>query len=430
VPHKRSDLFGPGVLIFLRAKIFTVMKFRATIKKEDGSTEKRIIEAASRFAVYEQVEKEGGMVVSLEEGGGSGFTPPKWLDIKLTSGVKFEERITFTKNLSAMLTAGLTLSRALSVIERQSANKNLKAITADLEASVKKGDALHEALLRHQNVFSKLFIAMTKAGEESGTLADSLKVVAKQMDRSYTLSRKIRGAMIYPCVILFAIVVIGILMMIYVVPTLAATFKQLGVELPTATRIIIGLSDFMSSHVLVVFALLIAAAIALFIFLRSKVGSAMVLMASLHIPVIGTLVRETMSARAARSLASLLSSGVEMLSAISITEEVVGDNLFGKVVGEAGARVKKGDALSAAFVEHSKLYPVFLGDMIAVGEETGKVSDMLAQVAEFYEADVEDGTKDLSTIIEPVLMLVIGSAVGVFAVSMIAPIYSLSSSIG
>jgi type IV pilus assembly protein PilC len=140
-------------------------------------------------------------------------------------------------------------------------------------------------------------------------------------------------------------------------------------------------------------------------------------------------VRETFSARAARALSSLLASGVEMLSAIAITEEIVGDNRFGKVVGESGARVKKGDALSAAYIEHPKLYPVFFGEMIAVGEETGQVSGMLSQVAEYYENDVEEGTKDLSTIIEPMLMLFIGAFVGVFAISMISPIYSLSSQI-
>lgn len=404
------------------------MKFRVTLKKEDGKEEKRVIEAPSRFAVYEAVEKEGGAVLSLAEGG-RGFAAPKWLDIKLTSGIKTEEKITFTKNLSAMLTAGLTLSRALSVIERQSSNKNLKKIVTDLEAAVKRGDAFHEALAKHEKVFSKLFIAMTKAGEESGTLAASLKVVATQMDRSYALSRKIRGAMIYPAVILFAIIVIGILMMVYVVPTLSATFKELGVELPLATRIIIGASEFMAANVILVFALLIIALLAIIAFFRTKTGSNIVLMASLRIPVIGNLVRETMSARASRALSSLLSSGVEMLGALQIAEEVVGDNPFGKVVREAGVRVKKGEALSLAFSDHAKLYPVFMGDMIAVGEETGKVSDMLSQVAEYYEADVEDGTKDLSTIIEPMLMLVIGAAVGVFAVSMISPIYSLSSSI-
>lgn len=404
------------------------MKFRVTLKKADGQEEKRVIDAPSRFAVYGTVEKEGATVVSIEEGGG-GFAIPTSFNVQLTSGVKQEERITFTKNLAAMLTAGLTLSRALSVIQRQSNNKALKKIVNDLEERVKKGDAFFEALSAHKKVFSKLFIAMTKAGEESGTLADSLRVVARQMDRSFTLQKKIKGAMIYPSIILFAIVVIGILMMIYVVPTLSATFKELGVELPAATRAIIGISDFMAAHVLVVFGLFIGFTLAFLAFLRSKVGSNIVLAIALRVPVIGTLVRETYSARAARSLSSLLSSGVEMLSAIAIAQEVVGDNRFGKVLEEAGARVKKGEPLSIAFVEHSKLYPVFVGDMIAVGEETGQVAGMLGQVAEYYETDVEEGTKDLSTVIEPVLMLLIGAFVGVFAVSMISPIYSLSSSI-
>lgn len=403
------------------------MKFTVTLKKEDGTQEKRVVDAVSRFAVYADIEKEGATVVTLSEGGG--FTTPKWLSMNLTSGVKTEERITFTKNLSAMLGAGLTLSRALSVIERQSGNKGLKAIVTDLEARVKKGDAFHEALAAHDKVFSKLFIAMTKAGEESGTLADSLKVVAKQMDRSFTLQKKIKGAMIYPAIILFAIAVIGVLMMIYVVPTLSSTFKELGAKLPQATLVVIGISDFMSSHVIIVFLILFLSIAAIILFTRSKFGGNIILAVSLHIPVIATLVRETYSARAARALSSLLSSGVEMLSAIAITEEIVGDNRFGKVVGEAAVRVKKGDALSAAFIEHPKLYPVFIGEMIAVGEETGQVAGMLGQVAEYYENDVEDGTKDLSTIIEPVLMLLIGAFVGVFAVSMISPIYSLSSQI-
>lgn len=405
------------------------MKFRVTLKHEDGREEKRVIEAASRFAVYGDAEKEGSMVVSIEEGGGNNSLIAKLLNFNIGTGIKTEERITFTKNLSAMLTAGLSLSRALSVIERQSRNKNLKRIVLDLEEQVKKGTSFNEALALHNKVFSKLFIAMTKAGEESGTLSDALKVVARQMDRSFTLEKKIKGAMIYPSIILSAIVVIGALMLIYVVPTLSNTFKELNVSLPLATRIIINASDYMASHVVIVFIGLGVFFGGIMLFLRSKVGSKIVLAGSLYIPVIGELVRETMSARAARAMASLLTSGVEMLTALSIAEEVVGDNIFGKIVAEAAVRVKKGESLSLAFAEHPKLYPLLVADMIAVGEETGKVSDMLAQVAEYYETDVEDRTKDLSTIIEPILMLVIGVAVGIFALAMITPIYSLSSKI-
>jgi type IV pilus assembly protein PilC len=405
------------------------MKFRVQLKTENGTEERRVVDVPSRFAVYGEAEKEGATVLSIEEGGGAGFSLGKVATLTIGTGVKTEERITLTKNLSAMLSAGLTLSRALSVIERQTHNKSLKAIVSDLEEQVKKGTSFHEALMLHSKVFSKLFIAMTKAGEESGTLADALKVVARQMDRSYTLEKKIRGAMIYPGIILFAIVIIGALMLMYVVPTLSSTFKELNVKLPLATRLIVGASDFMAHNVLLVFAIIGAVFALFFAFTRSKIGKRIILAVSLRLPVIGNLVRETFAARAARSLSSLLTSGVEMLSAVEIAAEVVGDNIFGNVVTEAGVRVRKGEALSAAFAEHAKLYPFFMADMIAVGEETGKVAEMLGQVADYYETDVEESTKDLSTIIEPMLMLVIGVAVGIFALAMISPIYSLSSKI-
>lgn len=404
------------------------MRYRITVRTEGQPDQTRVVEAESRFKVYEDIHNKGGFVVNLTEMG-PGFDINKLFSVTIGSGVKMEQRIAFTKNLAAMLSAGLTLSRALSVIERQNRNQALKRVITALEDDIKQGSAFHEALAKHPQIFSKLFIAMTKSGEESGTLADSLKVVARQMDRSYSLSRKIRGAMIYPAIILTAIVIIGILMLVYVVPTLSSTFKSLGVKLPLATRIILGMSDFMAKNVLLVAGGLILLVFLGILFVRSRFGSRLVLAVALRLPVIGELTRETMTARAARSLASLLSSGVEMLTAIAITHEVVGDNIFGNVIDEAATGVKKGEQLSAAFIAHPKLYPFFFADMIAVGEETGKVAEMLGQVAEFYETDVEERTKDLSTIIEPLLMLLIGGAVGVFAIAMISPIYSLSSAI-
>ncbi len=401
------------------------MKFRVAVQSPDGTKSTRTVDAANRFGVYSQMEAAGVTVLSLEEekaGKGMG-------GFSLKARIKTEEKITFTKNLSAMLTAGLTLSRALSVIDRQSKNKTLKVVVSDIEERIKTGGTFHEALMVHNKIFSELFIAMTKAGEESGTLADSLKAVARQMDRSYSLQRKVKGAMIYPSIILSAILVIGVLMLMFVVPTLSATFASLGVKLPLATRIIVGLSDYMAHNVIIVLVLLAGFFGGIYAFTHSKFGAALILQVALRIPVIGEMVRETMAARAARALSSLLSSGVEMLTAIKIAGEVVGKNVFGAVLIEAEESVRKGEALSATFNKYPSLFPAFFTDMILVGEETGKVSDMLGQVAEYYEVDVEDRTKDLSTIIEPMLMLFIGVFVGIFAISMISPIYSLSSKI-
>ncbi|HVB20156.1 MAG TPA: type II secretion system F family protein [Candidatus Paceibacterota bacterium] len=402
------------------------MKFRATIRKEGVPDEMRVIEAPSRFAVYEQIQKEGGLVTELREGAG-GFAIPAWLNYNIGTGIKRAEVIRTARNLSAMLAAGLSLSRALSVIERQSGNKHLKEIVTALSESIKKGSSFNEALAAYPKVFPKLFVAMAKAGEESGSLSDALTVVGVQMEHSEELVRKIKGAMIYPAIVITAVLIVGVLMLIYVVPTLTSTFKQLNVQVPLTTQIIVAVSDFMVANVTMVLLGLVAVIAGGIAFVRSKPGNKVVLAVALHLPVVNELVRETYTARAARTLSSLLASGVPVLDALAITKEVVGENVFADVIGEAEEHVRKGELLSASFSAHTKLYPILMSDMLTVGEETGKVAEMLKQIAEFYEEDVAEKTKDLSTIIEPVLMLLIGTVVGIFAVSMIAPIYSLSS---
>lgn len=405
------------------------MKFRVTIRKEGAQDTVRTIEAPSRFEVYSQIRAEGGFVTDIEEGGWFGPDLFSRLNFSIGTGIKRTEIIRTAKNLSAMLSAGLSISRALSIIERQSGNKYLKAIATSLAESVKKGSSFHEALALHPDVFPEIFVAMARAGEESGSLADSLSVVALQMERSEELVRKIKGAMIYPAIVIVAVIIVGILMLIYVVPTLTATFSSLGVKVPLATRIIVALSDFVVGHIISVLIIIAAFVVGGVLFVRSRFGGKIVLASALRLPVIGELVRETYTARASRTLSSLLAAGVPVLDALSITKAVVHAPVFARVVEEAEQHVKKGEPLSQSFSEHTKLYPLLMSDMLAVGEETGKVAEMLKQIAEFYEEDVAQKTKDLSTIIEPILMIVIGAFVGVFAVSMIAPIYQLSSAI-
>lgn len=401
------------------------MKFRAKIRK-DGTESTKIIEAASRFDVYAQIQKEGGVVLELTESA-SRFKVPSWIFYSVGTGVKRAEIMHFARNLSAMISAGLALSRALSVIERQTHNKHFKSIIIDISESIKKGSSFYKALEAYPKVFPPLFIAMVRAGEESGSLSDSLSIIGVQMERSSELIRKIKGAMVYPTIVIIAVIIVAILMLVYVVPTLTQTFNQIGVQVPLATRVIVAISNFMLEHAIVFFSILATVIASSIAFVRSKKGGAIVLSVSIHIPIIGELIKETYSARTARTLSSLLSSGVPVLDALAITKEVVHAEMFAAVISEAEERVKKGDALSTAFTEHAKLYPILMGEMLLVGEETGKVADMLKEIAEFYEGDVAEKTKDLSTIIEPVLMLLIGGFVGVFAVSMIAPIYSISS---
>lgn len=400
------------------------MKFRVVIRKEGGD-ETRNIEAASRLDVYKTVEQEGGKVRSLEEG--SDALLPRWLTASIGAPVRRQEVIMLAKNLAAMLGAGLSLARALSVAERQAGNPRLRTVIAAVEESVRGGSSFHDALAPHAHIFPTLFIAMVRSGEESGSLANALAVVATQMEHTEELTRKVRGALIYPAIVLAAVVVVSVLMMVYVVPTLVNTFISLKVELPLSTRIIIAISNFMVANTALVIVLIGLFVCLCALLMHARRAKNVVVAVALHLPLVGELIMETYAARTARSLASLLAAGVPVLEALAITRDVVGIPLYARVIAEAQENVKRGLPMSTAFVAHPALYPILMSDMAAVGEETGKTAELLAQAATFYETDVEDRTKDLSTIVEPVMMLVIGAAVGVFAISMIAPIYSLST---
>jgi type IV pilus assembly protein PilC len=233
----------------------------------------------------------------------------------------------------------------------------------------------------------------------------------------------------YPSIILAAIFLIGILMFVYVVPVLTKTFKDLGTELPGSTKFVIGLSDLISNH-LILLILGVATVVGLFILaMRLPKSKRAIDYIVIRLPVIGTIVKEMNAARTTRTMASLLGSGVTISRSISITKEVLQNVHYKEVMSEVEKVIEKGAPMSTIFKAQTTLYPVMVGEMIEVGEETGKLGSMLLDVALFYESEVDAKTKDLSTIIEPVLMIFIGAAVGFFAVSMLSPMYSIMDSI-
>lgn len=390
------------------------------------------VEAEDRYAVYDIARDNGHEVVDITAA--SSFTLGRFLNMErinyLLSRVKADELVMVTRNLGSMLTAGLPLSRALSVIERQSTNPRLQGVMKDVSESIQSGSQFHEALSKYPKIFSDLYVAMVKAGEEGGTLAEALQTLGMQMERSSNLKKKIKGAMMYPSIVMVIMLVIGVLMMIYVMPSITSTFVDLGVELPTTTKILIGTSNFMVANTLLVLVGLFGGIAGFMYSLRTRLGKIIFHWIIIHLPVIGAMVKESNSAQTARTLSSLLKSGVDVILAIQITEEVIQNVYYKPVLKEAATRVEKGTALSETFIAHNKLYPVLVGEMILVGEETGQIAQMLGQLAVFYENEVEQKTKDLSTIIEPLLMVFIGGTVGFFALAMIAPIYSISDSIG
>jgi len=339
------------------------------------------------------------------------------------------DRIMFAKNLGVMISAGLPVTRALEILSQQTKNLSFKKAIVSLANDAKKGDALSDAMKKYPKIFSRLFIAMVKIGEESGNLSDSLKLSGQQMENDHILMKRVKGAMMYPSVILAAMVLIGVFMFIYVVPTLVSTFKELKMDLPLSTRAIIFASDAMTKYLVLFAGGFLAAAGALVWFLRSEAGKRMIGNVFLRIPLISPVVKKINSARTSRTLASLISSGVNVVEALNITKDVLQNFRYKAVLEKAAEDVQKGTPVSVSFKEASGLYPVMLGEMIAVGEETGKVSEMMEKIAFFYEQEVAEATKSMSTIIEPILMIFIGAAVGFFAISMIKPMYSMMNGI-
>jgi type IV pilus assembly protein PilC len=400
-------------------------KFKAI--KKSGEKYVSVRESEDKFSLYAELKFEGDTLVSASEISHKDYWFTK-IAVPFV-GIPEHQKIIFAKNLGTMIEAGLPLVKSLSILEKQIKNKRFKTIIASLEDEIRKGKTLSESSRMYSDVFPNLFTSMVKAGEESGKLSDSLKIVGSQMDGMYKLKKKIKGAMIYPAVIISVMLIIGILMLVLVVPSITATFKDLNVELPLLTRILIGMSDFLKNNILISLLSIIVVVLGFYFFSLSKIGKRFFDFIILKLPVIGNLVRETNSARITRTISSLLSSGVPFAEAILITGEVIQNTYFKDILTEARMKVEKGEPISSVFLQQTKYCPVFVGEMMSVGEETGRLPAMLMEVADFYENSVDQKTKDMSTIIEPILMVIIGLAVGFFALAMVKPIYSIMDTI-
>lgn len=397
-------------------------------KRLSGEVYRGERDADNHFELYKLLREQGDEVVEYKERKKN----RAWnlnVSFSIFSRVKPIEKINFARNLGAMLEAGLALSRALTVIERQTKNPAFQKIIASLIREVDMGVTLSDAMAKYPKAFPKLFVAMVRAGEQSGTLSESLKIVASQMESAYSLDKRIKGAMMYPAVIVTAMVIIAILMFVYVVPTLLKTFTELHIKLPPATQFVLNVSNLIRNHGLWVLIVFLIVSGLLVWFSKRTLGKRLMHAFVLKVPVVGVLVQEVNTARTARTMSSLLGSGVDVVESVNITSDVVQNIYFQEALKKAAEAIKNGELMSKTFNQYSKYYPLFFIEMMNVGEETGKTGEMLLGVAKYFEEDVNQKTKDMSTIIEPVLILFIGGAVGFFAVSMIQPMYSLMDAI-
>jgi len=398
-----------------------------TAKSLSGEEKSGVLEAKDIHQLAQKLKGEGFILIKaiLEE-----EKLKKKFEIKLPSfGVSLTEKMFFTRNLQVMISAGLPLPKALGILSLQSKSKKLKAALLKIREEIVKGESFSNALSNYPNIFSELFQNMTRVGEEAGNLEEVLKILAQHLEKENELRSKIKGAMIYPLVIICAMVGIGILMLVTVVPQLAQTFSEFEVELPLTTRIVIGLGNFLAQKWYVVFVFLIFLVFCFWQFLKTKAGKRMIDSFSLKLPVISPIIKNTNSAYTVRTLSSLIAAGVALPRALEITARTLGNNYYKNALGEAAEKVRKGEKLSDALRIYEDIYPLTVIQMVSVGEETGETSNVLTKLADFFEEEVSNSTKNLASVIEPVIMIIIGAAVGFFAISMIQPMYSILGAI-
>lgn len=389
-------------------------------------------EAADQKALAAALRGEGLLVLEATEKKGIGAAINFDIGEMLSRvrPISLVEKMFFARNLAVMVAAGLPLTRALDALGQEAKNPKFKQVIADISGAVVKGKSFAEGLRMHHAVFGDLFINMVEVGETTGKLTLVLKLLANQMKRDHALKKRVKGAMMYPAIIITALAGVGTLMMYYVVPAITATIKELGVPLPLTTRIIMAISD-----ALVHYGPYVAAGVILFIWLvwrllHTQKGKEVFDTIILRVPIFGPLVRKFNTARCCRTLAYLVTAGVPIVRSLEITGGVLGNTLFRDTVRASAGEIQKGKPLAGALAANPRLFQPLVIQMIAVGEETGKISDMLLRLALFFEDEVNGVTKNLSTIVEPLLMIVIGIAVGFFAVSMLQPIYGSLGSIG
>ncbi|MCX6760929.1 MAG: type II secretion system F family protein [Candidatus Nealsonbacteria bacterium] len=347
----------------------------------------------------------------------------------LNRGVSLTEKLMFTRNLQVMITSGLSLPKALRILSEQSKSKKFKQVLSKIEDNITKGKNFSDSLEEFPEVFSELFRNMIKIGEETGELDNILKILSRQIEKEHDLKSKIQGALIYPAVIIFTMIGIGILMLIMVVPTLAKTFEELKIELPITTRIVIGLGNFLANNWLFC---IIGFFVVVFLFgtiIKTKRGKKTADYIVLKIPIISTLVKKTNSAYTVRTLSSLIASGVPIVRSLEIVSGTLDNVYYKTAILDAAEKVRKGEKLSVSLSPYTKIYPSLVLQMMEVGEETGETSSILAKLADFFEEDIANETKNLASVIEPFLMLIIGVVIGFFAVSMVQPMYSMLDAI-
>jgi type IV pilus assembly protein PilC len=397
-------------------------QFGYRVKNEEGKTLDGVLEASSLDHASKLLRGRGYLIIKVEE--------EKESEIKEImrrfERVKVDDVVNFTRQLSTMVSAGLPLTESLSILRVQSPPAMSRVVSKVLE-EVEGGKTLAIAMEEAgDGVFDDIYIALVKAGEAAGVLDEVLKRLAETMEKQRDFRSKTKGAMVYPMIIIIGMVIVSVIMMIFVVPRMTEMYKDFGAELPLPTRILIGASDFAVKFWYLLFLFFGAVGYVFLKWSKTEVGSVMIEETLMKMPVVGELRLKMVMTEFARTMSLLISAGISILDALRITSAAVGSKIIGAKMMMAASKVEKGQSLGLVLAELGE-FPPIVPQMIAVGEQTGKMDEILDKLADYFEGESEQAVKNLTTAIEPMIMAVMGVGVGFLVFAVIMPIYNLTS---
>ncbi len=403
-------------------------EFIYTAKNQDGEVVKAKVEAASKsdavavltgqnlFPVDIRLPEEAGLKVRFQR------------FIQDVRPVRSKDKVIFTRQMATLIRGGLPLAKTLQLLVDQVDNKKLKEVIEDISNSVQGGSSLADAMRQHPKIFDTIYISMVEAGEKGGNLDDTMMRLATQEEKSQEIRSKVRSALTYPTVVLVVLVAVSILMITMVIPQVANMYNELGEPLPLSTSILMAAAGFMTSYWYVLVVILIGAVLGLRTYAHTENGRAKLDRAKLSIPGVKLIVKKVYMARFTRTMSSLINSGVSVLEALEITSKAINNVHIEEAIQHVKERVKSGDPISKPITNNPMFLPL-VGQMIQVGEQTGSIGDSMDKVADYFEAEVDEAMENISTLIEPATMVILGLLVAFLIAAVLLPIYGLVSSV-
>ena len=398
--------------------------FQYKVKDKNGKLVEGSLEAENAQLVVSKLRSMGYVPIEIQQQGGGANLSRELKIPGLSDRIKLKDVAVFSRQFATMINSGLSLLRSLNILAEQSESKTLAEVVNQVRMDVEKGSSLSQALQKHPKAFGRLYVSMVRAGEVGGALDSVLLRLADTIEKQVELRRKVKSAMTYPVVVGVMVLTIVSAMLLFVIPMFQGIYKQLGGTLPAPTQILIDISNVVRKLWYIVFLFDVGAAFAFRKWINSEDGRKRWDAIKLKVPIFGKLVRKTALARFSRTLSALVRSGVPILESLDIVAETAGNYVVSKAVRETQAAVKRGDPLSKKLEEHP-VFPPMVVQMMAVGEETGALDEMLDKIADFYDQEVEATVDALTSLIEPILIMVMGVCVGGMIISLYLPMFNI-----